>query len=149
MTKPNIPMIDLNDPDAGQKLRDAIGAKPGDVIQIVTPQFERPASEGKVPPYPGDKVFAKLTALTDAERRAYGLRPWNAPGESEDGDAFGGGVLWLLPGEWYDYLPDRARLVSINGRAEDFDRGRTDNDIRFGCLAYGVVVGARKGWRAR
>lgn len=129
MTKLNIPMIDLNDPDAGQKLRDAIGAKPGDVIQIVTPQFERPASEGKVPAYPGDEVFAKLAALTDAERRAYGLRPWNEPNDPEDGDRFGGGVLWLLPGEWYDYLPARARLVSIDA-ANDEATARSERALR-------------------
>lgn len=141
-----IPMINLNDPDAAEQLAAAIGVKPGDTVRIVTPQFTRPASEGKAPPYPGDATFARLAGLSDAERRALGLRPWNKPG---DGDAFGGGVLWLLPGEWYDYMPRRARLVSISGRAEAFDRGVTDNDTRFGCLAYGVVVGARKGWRAK
>lgn len=141
--------IDISAPDAGEQLAEAIGAKPGDTIQIVTPQFERAASEGKIPPYPGDEAFAKLAALTDAERRAYGLRPWNEPSDPADGDRYGGGVLWLLPGEWYDYMPARWRLVDISGRAEAFERGATDNDIRFGCLPYGIVVGSREGWRPR
>lgn len=136
----------MSNDDIVDKIIEATGAQPGDTIQIVTPQFERPASESEPPSYPGDEAFAKLASLSDAGRRAYGLRPWNAPGEAEDGDRFGGGVLWLLPGEWYNYLPAGLTLVDINGQGEKFVRGETDDDIRFGCLAFGIVVGARNGW---
>lgn len=141
--------ININNKDAAQQLADAIGAKPGDTVQIITPQFTRPANELPACLYPGDEAFGALRERTPDELRTLGLRPWNKSGDPEDGDRYGGGVLWLLPGEWYDYMPDRARLMSISGRAVAFDRGVTDNDIRFGCLPYGVVVGARKGWRAR
>lgn len=47
---------------------------------------------------------------------------------------------YLIPNEWYEYIPDGFDLVCISGKAEKFKRGRTDNDIRFGCLAYGIMV---------
>lgn len=132
--------------DIADKIIEATGAQPGDTIQIVTPQFTRRAADGKVPTYPGDAALAALAGGSDAERRAMGLLPWNKAGDPEDGDRFGGGVLWLLPGDWYDYLPAGFDLVCISGGSEKFVRGETDDDIRFGCLAFGIVVGARPGW---
>ncbi len=49
-------MLDISDPDFGEKLVEAIGAKPGEKIEIMTPQFDRtdgkkitylPASKGE------------------------------------------------------------------------------------------------------
>lgn len=60
-----------------------------------------------------------------------GLRPW---------DDEGGFVLLLLPGEWYSHIPEGYELVSIMNRKEKFKRGKTSDDIRFGCLAYGIKV---------
>lgn len=131
--------------DVVEKILEAAGAGPDDTIQIITPQFQR--TDGKVvPAYPGDTALVALALGTDQERFTMGLGRWNTPGEAEDGDTFGGGVLWLLPGEWYDYLPPGFPFVTISGYAEPFERGLSDNDIRFGRLPYGIVVGARKGW---
>lgn len=48
----------------------------------------------------------------------------------------------LIPGTMYDDIPEGMELVSINNEKKIFKRGITDNDIRFGCLAYGFNVKA-------
>jgi len=45
----------------------------------------------------------------------------------------------LLPGEWYNSIPEGFKLYSITGREERFKKGVTDDDQRFGCLAYGIL----------
>lgn len=110
------------------KIREAIGAGPNEAVEIVTPQFERPASDPK-PVAPSEELFAALPSMTPAELREAGLRLW------DDDEP----QLWLLPGEWYRHIPDGAALTSIMGRNFTFERGKTDDDIRFGCLAYGIL----------
>lgn len=46
--------------------------------------------------------------------------------------------VWLIPGEWYNVIPEGFPLTCITGRVEPFKSGETDDDIRFGCLAYGI-----------
>jgi len=48
--------------------------------------------------------------------------------------------LWLLPGEWYSSIPINTELVNINIRTISFIPGKTSDDIRFGCLAYGFII---------
>jgi hypothetical protein len=67
-----------------------------------------------------------------------GCRVWNDPREADD--EFDGGTLLLFPGEWYPRIPADFPIVTINGCAERFVPGVTDDDIRFGCLAYGILV---------
>lgn len=50
-------------------------------------------------------------------------------------------TLMLLPGEWYSHIPDGFELVTINAAPRVFKRGVTDDDVRMGCLAYGILVG--------
>jgi len=50
--------------------------------------------------------------------------------------------LWLFPKEWYNSIPDGLEVVDINGKREDFKRHETDNDTRYGALAYGFVFKA-------
>lgn len=47
--------------------------------------------------------------------------------------------LWLIPGEWYNVIPDGFELITITGEKHLFQRNRTDNDTRFGCLAFGIL----------
>lgn len=51
---------------------------------------------------------------------------------------------WLYPGEWYDYIPEGYEVVTITGKKEPFRKGKTDDDIRFGCLPYGFKRNTRK-----
>lgn len=50
----------------------------------------------------------------------------------------------LFPGEWYDVIPDGFIVTGLYGEQYPFKKGDTDDDIRFGCLAYGI---RRKIWR--
>lgn len=123
------------------KIRKAIGAGPNDPVEIVTPQFERPAGEsGPQPALCNVEWFDRLKTITDAERQHLGMRRWGRPEEDEAHLAPGNPMLWLFPGEWYSAIPDGYPIVTISFRQERFKRKMTDNDIRFGCLPYGILV---------
>jgi len=73
--------------------------------------------------------------------RELGLRPWNDPRNPDPEDrVFGGKILMLFPGEWYCHIPPGFGIVDISGNREQFQPGVTDDDIRIGCLAYGLLV---------
>lgn len=122
-------ILDINDPDFATKLAEAIGVKPGEAIEVETPQFAR--TDGLQVPLPVFD-FGKLASLSEETLQAIGCQKWDAPDES-------GNVLWLYPAEWYDYIPDGTVVTDINGRVEPFKRGETDDDMRFGALAYGFM----------
>ena len=125
-------MLDINDPEFPEKFRAAIGAQPGDTLEISTPQFTR--TDGIVPALP-DIPWCDLSRLPIDTLKTIGCRQWDEPNER-------GMVLMLFPGEWYAHLPVGMDIVDINGNREKFIPGVTDDDIRHGCLAYGVEVPA-------
>ena len=54
------------------------------------------------------------------------------------GDWDGDGLL-LFPGDWFDHIPEGYVVTDINGEEEAFHKKTSDTDIRFGCLAYGII----------
>lgn len=120
-------ILNMNSPTFVEDLRDALGLKPGEAMQVMTPQFNR--TDGLEVPLPL-MDFAKLPTLSEETLKAIGCQKW------DDADS-AGKVLWLFPCEWYDHIPDGTRIISISGEHEFFKRGETDNDRRFGALAYG------------
>ena len=44
----------------------------------------------------------------------------------------------LIPGEWYEVIPDGFMVTGLDGEQYPFKNGESDDDIRFGCLAYGI-----------
>jgi hypothetical protein len=122
-------ILDMNDPQFAEKLRAAIGAEPGESIEVRTPQFER--TDGLTVPKP-IMDFAKLPSLFEETLKEIGCQKWDDPDKD-------GNVLWLYPAEWYDHIPDGTPIVDINGQHENFKRGETDDDMRFGALAYGFL----------
>jgi len=54
-------------------------------------------------------------------------------------DEVKGGVLILIPGKMYDQIPNGVTLIDINEKKMVFRSGKSDNDVRFGCLAYGFI----------
>ncbi len=44
----------------------------------------------------------------------------------------------LIPGEWYDIIPDGFTVTGLYGEQYLFSKGKSDDDIRFGCLPYGI-----------
>lgn len=128
-----IPMLSMDDPNFVEKLADAIGAKPGEPIEIITPQFERPKGVPEPASPPDD--WNALRSMNKDELKKLGLGVW---GEDPDGT-----TLMLLPGEWHAHIPEGFVLECINGGKKVVaGRDYIDNDIRFGCLAYGIRVKA-------
>lgn len=130
-------VLRLDDPNFAEKFRDAIGLKPGEQLEIVTPQFER--TDGKrvqyVPKTPEE--FAALKMLSREQRKALGMGPW----EKRDGEP----ELWLFPKEWYASIPADTEVVDIFYETEKFRPGKTDDDYRFGMLAFGFLFSADTG----
>lgn len=117
----------LDDADFARKFSEAIGAKEGDTVEVLTPQFER--TDGVVPAIPDG--WERLRTLRSSTLKAIGCGTWDAPDEN-------GTVLMLFPKEWYAHIPEGFLVEDINGEQEAFTPGVTDDDYRFGCLAYGI-----------
>lgn len=117
-------VLNANDPDFVQRLMKEMGVEPGDTLTITTPQFTR--TDGVTPiANPGDVVH-NPHKLDEKTLRALGLSPWDDK-------------LWLIPHEWFAYIPLGFKLLCISGEEEVFDPKTTDDDMRFGMLAYGIV----------
>ena len=95
-------------------------------IEIITPQFERPAGVPAPSVVPGD--WADLANRSMLELVSMGCGNWD-------------GGLALFPAEWYPHIPEGMALATINGGVETFAAGVSDDDTRYGCLPYGVRVG--------
>ena len=74
--------------------------------------------------------WENLHKKDEATLRALGFGVWD---ENEEGKH------WLFPKEWYDIIPDGHPIVYITGKQSEFKRGETDDDYRFGCLAFGFI----------
>jgi hypothetical protein len=122
------------------KIRAAIGAGPSEPVEVMTPQFTRPAGEPGPASPPADlAAFVALATLPDTALKELGLRRWGRQHEHADGSETGP-MLWLFPGEWYSAIPEGLPIVDINFNAERFRLGQTDDDIRFGCLSFGILL---------
>ena len=107
------------------------------MIRISGPQFERtPEQTTPAAPPESKAAWKSLRTMRSSDLREMGLEAWDAP----DID---GKVLMLFPGEWYSKIPDGYEIESILGEKKRFHRGSTDDDIRFGFLAFGIRVKAR------
>lgn len=125
----NIPMLDIDSPAFPQDFANAVGLQPGDTLEIMTPQFER-VDGVQVPVLVDFNDWANLHKKDEVTLRALGFGVWD---ESENGKH------WLFPKDWYSSIPDGHPIVYISGEEEKFKRGETDDDYRFGCLAFGFI----------
>lgn len=44
----------------------------------------------------------------------------------------------LFPAEWYNIIPNGFIVTGLCGESYPFVKGKSDDDMRFGCLAYGI-----------
>lgn len=120
------------------ELMKELGIEPGEKVNIMTPQFEREYElEIKFIPKGSDEINALISSAPKDVLIKMGVRPWQKwPNENylKENE-----VHYLFPGEWYKHIPDGFEIVSISGNKEKFVQGETDDDIRFGCLAYGFI----------
>ena len=120
--------------EIAKAIRDAIGVGDFEHVEVVTPQFERDDG-GKVYYYPKtSEEIDDLKKASESVLKDIGLSIW---ARAEDGSW----VHWLFPAEWYDHIPSGYPIVDICNQVEAFVPGVTDNDRRYGVLAYGFVVG--------
>jgi len=109
-----------------KKIRDLLGVGDYDEVGCILPQFER--IDGRVVTYVPTTI-AEYDALKNAPNnilKDIGLSDWD-------------GEIWLYPAEWYDYIPEDYEIIDIWGKTEKFQKGVTDDDRRFGCLAFGLT----------
>lgn len=118
-------MLYMDDPDFAKKLRAVIGAAPGEIIEFVTPQFGR--SDGRKIEVQAAHVINNVAKMPKATLTELGLQQWGEFG------------LWLFPAEWYPHIPEGMELMCIDGEVGAFEAGVTDDDMRCGALAYGIV----------
>lgn len=126
-------ILDASDKDFAEQLMDAIGVKPGDTVNFITPQFTR--TDGRLVTYcPSTPAeYAALPNMAPDLLKKIGCGIW---------DKENGKTHWLYPYEWYPHIPAGTPVVDINGETELFEPGKTDDDIRFGMLAYGFLQDA-------
>jgi len=126
-----------------KRIRDMIGADDDEEVLVTTPTFNRPP--GHLPPKDPSEVDQNLLDLlptmSDGDLRALGLGRWAGPDDGGGGTEEWPGEfrLYLFPAEWYDVIPEGFLVVNILGNTEPFRRGVTDDDCRFGRLAYGIL----------
>lgn len=102
-------------------------AGPDGVIQVMTPQFERTDGRKPLALYPWNDQHEFFNALPEMPHEMLiqiGMGVWE-PGH------------YLYPYEWYDFIPENHLVTFIDGSQEPFVQGKTDNDMRYGMLAYG------------
>ena len=121
-------MLDASDENFVQDLMKAIGVEPGEAVNIVTPTFNR--TDGRVIQYVPKlpREYRALPLMDPENLKKIGCQIW----DSENGKTH-----WLYPAEWYEHIPAGFEVVCISGRPEKFMPGETDDDRRFGALAYG------------
>lgn len=130
-------------------VREAIGAGPNEEVEVTTPQFTR--EPGAVDPSAPPASREDWGDLSNSDRntlRERGLRCWGGFRRSDRhlsgwGEAVGEDAtheVWLFPGEWYNSIPAGLEIAGLSGELEAFVSGHTDDDIRFGCLPYGVMI---------
>ena len=124
-------MLDISSPTFVKDFADAVGIKPGEPIEITTPQFHRTDGAQLTAPELTADEWKYLSKMPLDRVRQLGCQVWN---DTEKG------IHWLFPGEWYPYIPDWLDVLCIDGDIEKFQRGVTDDSIRFGALAYGFMT---------
>lgn len=124
-----IVILDAEDPDFPEKFREATDVTPTGAITVMTPQFHRTPDMPPPPSLPAnDEEWAELKSMTVIEAKERGFGNWD-------------GGLMLLPGEWYVHIPAWLEVECIGGEVSPWGSEERDNDIRCGCLAYGVRLG--------
>lgn len=104
---------------------------------VRTPQFTRqPGTPAPASPPSTREDWEALKSLDAVALKELGLRKW---GDDSEADEPSGRMLWLFPGEWYTSVPQGFVVTDIFWNEEPFVLGITDDDIRFGCLSFGIV----------
>jgi hypothetical protein len=78
------------------------------------------------------EFFDCLKTKTSKELKELGVGVWDSNEK---------GTMYLYPKEWYNSIPEGYEVVGLFGNSHKFKHGVSDDDIRFGMLPYGFLVG--------
>lgn len=81
-------------------------------------------------------TYDQTIGLTKTQLYSLGLQPW---GNEEVDGVETDKELWLFPMSFYDHIPAGFPIVYIDFERAAFMPNVTDNDTRFGFLAFGVL----------
>jgi len=126
----NAIILHMDSPTFASDLAAALGIQQGEPVQIYGPQFDR--TDGKQVEqvsFTPEQWAAMYTKSTE-ELKQLGLGIWDKTEET---------THFLFPKEWYSIIPAGMMITYIDGKSEPFQPGITDDDYRFGCLAYGFI----------
>lgn len=125
-----------------EELFSELGIKKGDQVNILCSPIER-EYEIDIELEPDEEELKHIIKNVPRETlRKMGVGVWSVfnDGEDDNEDYLNSGdVHYLFPGEWYEHIPNGFDVVDINGKQEKFEKGVSDDDVRFGCLPYGFV----------
>ena len=76
------------------------------------------------------KKHIDFTKLTVEEARELRFRRWDEDMPN----------LWLFPLYLVPIIPEGLEITYISGEKEKYQADKMDNDIRFGCVAYGIEI---------
>lgn len=127
---PGTSQLNFHSPTFAEDFATLLGIAPGDTIEFIGPQFTRTDGVNVQPPPTTPEGWANLAVISRDELFAMGIGLW---AETDDYTHF------LFPGEWFNFIPEGLPMVCINGQEETFSRVDSDNDTRYGCLAYGFL----------
>lgn len=135
MTEPiqpeGTPFLSMDSPTFAEDFAQAVGLQPGEKLEIITPQFHRtdglPISAPDLTP----DEWSNLGKLPLSRVRQMGCQVWEDDAK---------GIHWLFPAQWYPHIPNGTKILTISGEEAIFVRGETDDDMRFGALAYGFIT---------
>ena len=99
---------------------------PNRAFQFAETNRKAPQSQ---PPPTSRTEWDALRTYSSKELVKRGLGRWDESG------------LMLLPGAWYNAIPDGYALTNIFTQPKTFKRGESRDDARFGFLSYGIIVG--------
>lgn len=83
---------------------------------------------------PKNKYFRIPIINSDGEAKIINVGRKNAPTKTNKNY-----LILLFPNEWYNAIPNGFKVTGLSGEQYPFKKGDTDDDIRFGCLAYGIL----------
>lgn len=89
-------------------------------------------------------VYDESVNLTREEMWSLGLQPWTRDSNVGVSDEDMKKELWLFPFSFYEHIPAGFPIVFIDFEKGEFMPNVTDDDTRFGYLAFGVMGRLKK-----
>lgn len=123
-------MLDASSESFIDDLKKSLGLADGETLQIITPQFTRTDGRKIVYRPSTEREYNALKLMEPDNLKDIGCQIWKHEGAK---------THWLYPSEWYDSIPNGYPITFIDGETLPFECGETDDDIRFGALAFGFI----------